>query len=140
MAHLGTHEALMRRWFEEVWNQGREAAIDEMFEAGGLAHGLGPDPIRGPAEFKPFYRALRSAFSQLRVTVERVVESGDLAYAYCAVAATHKRTGRAVNFTGGALVRVANGRVQEAWNSWNFLDFLVQVGEVDGGAMNRAMW
>ena len=24
------HKALVRRWFQEVWNQGRSAAIDEL--------------------------------------------------------------------------------------------------------------
>ncbi len=34
------NKALIRRWFEEVWNKGREEAIDEMFAADGIAHGL----------------------------------------------------------------------------------------------------
>jgi hypothetical protein len=42
---------LIRRWFEEVWNKGREDAIDEMFAADGVAHGLteeGDKTMRGP--------------------------------------------------------------------------------------------
>ena len=27
------NKALVRRWFEEVWNQGREESIDELFDA-----------------------------------------------------------------------------------------------------------
>ena len=34
------NKALIRRWFEEVWNQGREEVIDELFAADGIAHGL----------------------------------------------------------------------------------------------------
>ncbi|MBC7931852.1 MAG: ester cyclase, partial [Rubrivivax sp.] len=30
------NKALMRRWFEEVWNKGREDAIDELFAEEGL--------------------------------------------------------------------------------------------------------
>ena len=33
-------KAFMRRWFEEVWNKGREEAIDELFAEDGIAHGL----------------------------------------------------------------------------------------------------
>ena len=46
---------LIRRWFEEVWNKGREDAIDEMFAADGVAHGLteeGDKTMRGPEQFK----------------------------------------------------------------------------------------
>ena len=35
-----TPDAVMRRWFNEVWNEGREAAIDEMFAPDGVAYGL----------------------------------------------------------------------------------------------------
>ena len=33
---------LLRRWFEQVWNQKSEAAIDEMFSPHGKSHGF-PD-------------------------------------------------------------------------------------------------
>ncbi len=37
---LEENKALLRRWFDEVWNQGHAEAIDEMFAADGVAHGL----------------------------------------------------------------------------------------------------
>src|SRR5439155_750319 len=46
------NKALMRRWFEEVWNEGRAEAIPDMFADEGIAHGLSDDPLnplRGPA-------------------------------------------------------------------------------------------
>jgi hypothetical protein len=55
-------KALTRRWFEEVWNKAREGAIDELLAADGIAHGLGEagQDLRGPAEFRKFYRQFRS--------------------------------------------------------------------------------
>ena len=32
--------AIVRRWFEEVWNQGREAAIDELMAQDAAVHGV----------------------------------------------------------------------------------------------------
>ena len=53
------NKALIHRWFEEVWNKGREEAIDEMFAADGIAHGLTEEGDRalrgGGAGFKPFF-------------------------------------------------------------------------------------
>ena len=45
------NKAFIRRWFEEVWNKGREEAIDEMFAEEGVANGLVDDAgqsLRGP--------------------------------------------------------------------------------------------
>src|SRR6185295_7227571 len=63
----------MHRWFEEVWNNQNEAAIDEMFAEDGIGYGLGAENIVGPADFKVFHRAFVSAYPDLRVTVEDTV-------------------------------------------------------------------
>ena len=37
-------QTILHRWFEEVWNQRRESAIDEMIADNYVGHGLvGPD-------------------------------------------------------------------------------------------------
>jgi SnoaL-like polyketide cyclase len=58
------NKALVRRWFEEVWNQGRAASIDEMLASDAVVHGLGPS-VRGPSEFKPFQAMYRGAFPDI---------------------------------------------------------------------------
>jgi hypothetical protein len=72
-------KALVYRWFREVWNEGREDSIDELFSAVGVAHGISESDVdlRGPAEFKPFVRTLRSAFPDLHIVVEDAMASGD---------------------------------------------------------------
>jgi hypothetical protein len=52
-------DTLIHRWFEEVWNQGRESLIDELTTEDAVSHGLSTaegDQVRGPATFRPFYR------------------------------------------------------------------------------------
>ena len=74
------NKALLRRWFEEVWNKGREEAIDEMFAEDGIAHGLAEDggqPLRGASGFKPFFRKFRAAFPDIEVVVEDTITEGD---------------------------------------------------------------
>jgi len=53
---------LLHRWFDEVWNNKDEAAIDRMFAGDGVGHGLGAEPIVGPENFKTFHRAFVSAY------------------------------------------------------------------------------
>jgi hypothetical protein len=52
--------AFLHRWFEEVWNQGREEKIDELLAPDGVAYGLGESEanVHGPAGFKVFWRNL----------------------------------------------------------------------------------
>jgi hypothetical protein len=48
--------AVVREWFEQVWNKGSDEAIDGLLATHAPIHGLPtPDgkPIVGPAGFKP---------------------------------------------------------------------------------------
>jgi steroid delta-isomerase-like uncharacterized protein len=130
--------AVMRRWFEEVWNKGREDAIDEMFAADGVAHGLvdeNGEELRGPAGFKPFFRRFREAFPDIQVTVEDCICEGDKAAARCTVRATHQgdslgvaATNNPIEFDGLCIVRVRDGQIVEAWNNFDFSRLNRQIG------------
>jgi len=130
--------ALIHRWFEEVWNKGREDAIDEMFAADGVAHGLadGHDQkLRGPDGFKPFFRKFREAFPDLQVVVEDSITEGDLVAARCTVRGNHTgnslgvaATNKPVEFTGMTIARVRDGKIVEAWNNFDFMSLYQQIG------------
>jgi predicted ester cyclase len=133
------YETFMHRWFEEVWNQKSEAAVDEMFAADGIGHGLtdpdGNDVIRGPESFKKLQRAFLSAYPDLRVTVEDTVVEGDKIAARCRVTGSHDGhgigvapTNQPVEFTGMVIVKIKDGKIVEAWNEFNFMKMYEQVG------------
>lgn len=137
MDHTEPRE-VVHSWFERVWNQGDLTAIDEMFPADGIAHGLSGDaerPVRGPARFKEFAQTLRGAVPDIHVEALRYVTQGPFCAAYCRVTGTHRgdtlgvsATGRAIEFQGMTMVRVENGRIMEAWNFFDFLSFYQQIG------------
>jgi steroid delta-isomerase-like uncharacterized protein len=132
------NKALVRRWFEEVWNNGRTDAIDEMFDQNGIAHGLSDDPsnpIKGPSQFRPFHSLFRDAFPNMMIVIEDMVAEGDRVAARCSVRAKHEGDfmGRAatqgpVEFTGMTIVRIDNGKIVEAWNNFDFTTLHKQVG------------
>lgn len=119
----------LERWFEEVWNNKREAAIDEMAIPDATGHGLEhPDgmEVKGREGFKDFHKLFCSAFSDIHVKVEDTVTEGDKTMARCVVTATHTgpglgkpATGRAVRFTGMCLVHLKDGKLVEAWNNFD---------------------
>jgi predicted ester cyclase len=121
---------ILERWFEEVWNQGQEAKIDEMLAPAIRGHGLTTpdgDTVEDISAFKSFYRGFRSAFSDIRVDVQETVTEGDKTVARCLVRAVntgafrgHPPTGKRVEFTGICLVHVREGRIAESWNNFDF--------------------
>lgn len=128
---MGDNADLIRRWFDEVWNQGRADAIDELLAPDATIHGLAPGDMTGPQAFRAFHSALHVNFSKIHVRVEKTVEDGDDVSAWCRVTATHRDSGKAVAFTGAVLMVVGSGRFQEGWNNWDFLGLLTQLGAVD---------
>jgi hypothetical protein len=62
-------------WFEEVWNKGRESAIDELFHPQGKAYGF-PEPtcvLPGPEGFKTIHRQFLSAFSGIHIDIDDLI-------------------------------------------------------------------
>jgi len=74
-------DEVIRAWFEQLWNEKREETIARLLAPHAQVHGLPTldhQPIRGPEEFKRFYRAFRDTFPDVRVTVERTVAEGNM--------------------------------------------------------------
>ena len=130
-------DAVMRAWFDEVWCQGQEAAIDRLMAADAIAHGLPGGDMRGAAGFRPVFNSFRGAFPDLHVSIEHTVTEGDMVTAHCRVTGTHsgeglgiKPTGKRVDFEGMTIVRVADGQIREGWNCFDFLTMYQQIGVV----------
>lgn len=132
------YPTLLHRWFEEVWNKGREEAVDEMLAEDGIAHGLSDaagETVRGTEAFKVLHRAFRNAFPNIHIEIEEIVTEGDKIAAVCRVTATHKGKGlgvlptnKPVEFTGLTIVKVKDGKIVEAWNQFDFMKMYTQIG------------
>jgi predicted ester cyclase len=132
-----TPEAVVRAWFKEVWDDGREDAIDRLMAPFGVAYGLPGGPIQGPTAFKPLFRTFREALGDLSIDVVRVVAQGDMAAAHCHVTGRHSGaafggdpTHRPVDFWGMTMVRVQDGQIVEGWNCFDMLAMYQQIGWV----------
>ena len=132
--------ALVHRWFEEVWNQGREETIDELFAPNGVTYGLGEldAEVRGPSQFKPFFRNMRAAFPDLHITIQDTIAEGNKVAVRLLIEGTHKGAGlegippsaRAVRLSGIAILHAANGKLVAGWNNWDQLGMLQQIGVI----------
>ena len=137
---LEENKALIRRWFEEVWNKGRAEVIPEIFANDGIAHGLSDDPANplvGPAGFLPFHGQFRGAFPNIEVVVEGQIAEGDLVATRCSVRGQHTgdhlgfaATNSSVDFTGMTITRIRDGKIVEAWNNFDFMKMYRQLGAI----------
>ena len=133
-------KALITRWFDEVWNQGREETVDELMAPHATGYGLGETEkdVHGPAEFKIFLRNMRGAVPDARVEIEGITAEQDKAAVLLTLKGTHLGNGLGVPPSGNpvlirgiVMVRVANGQIVEGWNSWDQLGLLRQIGALD---------
>jgi predicted ester cyclase len=127
----------IRRWFEEVWNQGREATIDERCAKHAVGHGQTSDgsDISGPEEFKKFWRSFRSGFSSIRVEIHQTIEEGEMVMARWTLTMNHtgpfmgmQPTGKSIRANGMSVQRLVDGMIVEAWDSWDQLGAFTQLG------------
>ena len=139
--------ALLKRWFEEVWNQRRTDTITELFAPDAVAHGTSDNggDMRGPKGFLPFYERICGAFPDMKVKIEDAFGDGDKAVIRWSATMHHKgdhlgprATGRLVTLTGATIARFENGRVVEAWDHWDKLGMLQQIGVVQLSASSAA--
>ena len=133
------HTDLLRRWFDEIWNQGNESAIDELLAPDGRVHGLGEAGVVavGPAGFKPFWAQLCATFPTRHFVVEDSVEAGDKVAVRWRARMVHggdalgsAPTGQEVEVTGMSFVRVRDGQLLEGWNNWDALEMATKINAI----------
>jgi len=127
------NKALLQRLYEEVWNQGNLATVDELLAADYVLH----DPahlVRGQEGFKAYVSAFRAAFPDLQATVEDQIAEEDKAAMRFTARATHKGvfqgippTGKQVTLSGINIQRIVGGKIVENWVNLDALGLLQQL-------------
>lgn len=130
------NKALVRRFYEEVWNAGNVEFASRVFAEDYVRHDLRPtDAPPGAEGQKQIAAAFRSAFPDLTFSVDLLFGEGDHVAARWTASGTHtgawadqEPTGRSMAFTGVNLFRFRNGRVAEIWNYRDDLGLMEQLG------------
>ena len=120
--------AIIRRWFDEVWNQRRLDTVDELLAPGAVAHDLGGlgASVCGPAAFRAAAEQLHQLFGEIHLTVEdifavehtvavrlsaRLKNTGSLG--------DRPATGCEITVPIMCMVHLKNGKLIEGWNFWD---------------------
>ena len=130
---------MISRWFEQVWNEGCEEAIDEMYAVDGVAWGLGDAYVKGSEAFKQFHRLFLATLSDIKYTMDDMIAAGERVAIRGKFEMTHKATGKRITIRGGGIAHIREGKITEAWNAWDFLGVMVQLGSLSEGAFAEAL-
>jgi steroid delta-isomerase-like uncharacterized protein len=137
----------VRRLFDELWNKGNLPVADELIAPIYTHHDAStPDVGRGPESEKKRVALYRTAFNDLRLTVEDMIAEGETVVARWSCRGTHKGdlsgiapTGKPITISGVSIARFDNGKMVEGFVNWDALGMMQQLGVVPQLAKAKAM-
>jgi steroid delta-isomerase-like uncharacterized protein len=129
-------KTIVRRYAEEVWNQGAIDAVDRYISSDYVRHDPGlPAEVRGPEGIAQLVSMYRAAFPDIHFTAADVLAEGDRVVVRWNVRGAHQGelmgiapTGREVRLTAIEIFRLANSKIAEQWVLVDNLGMLQQLG------------
>ena len=121
---------------EEAWNKGNLNALDGLFATDYVYHNIPFPDMKGLDAYKQFITQNRTAYPDIRITLEDVIVEGDRVVSRGTYTGTQKgvsptlgiSTGKPVNFNLCTVARTANGKIVEEWAYVDWLGFMQQLG------------
>ena len=134
--NLDHNKTIIRRYFEEAWNQGRLDLLDEIVAPNYVNHDPAvPGLPAGPQGLKPILAGFRAAFPDLHFTIEDLIAADDEVVTRWTMRGTHQGefaglapTGKRVTTGGIQIERLVNGQIVEHWRKSDDLGLMQQLG------------
>lgn len=128
-------KALVRRFYEELYDRGNSGIIDELFSPDYVHHI--PDVMGKKMDFQDFKKRelqLASAFPDREKIIEDQVAEGDRVATRSTMRGTHTgnmpnipATGRKVEVSAIIINRLADGKIVEGWETYDSLGMMMQL-------------
>ena len=128
--------ALIRRFYEEVWQRGNVGVVDEVFADQYERHDFREgEPTAGPEGQKQIAGAFRAAFPDLSWQIDFILADDEFVVGRWTASGTHlgawagvDATGKPMRFSGINVFRFKDGKVVEIWNHRDDLGLIQQLG------------
>jgi steroid delta-isomerase-like uncharacterized protein len=131
------NKQILRRFFEELFNQGDLSVADEIVGATYLNHNAVPGEAPGREGLKAFVVYIRAAIPDIHFTIEDQIAAEDNVVTRFSVSGTQQGefagippAGKFVQVTGINIHRLGDGQIQEAWLNWDELGMMQQLGVI----------
>jgi len=127
------NKAVARRVFDEIFNQKRLAAANEIYAPDFVNHGLTRQISL--AEDQAWARSEVTAFPDVKINVESMVAEGDFVTVLWTFRGTHSAwgyaglppTGTRITMRGITMWRIVNGKIRDEWSAFNEMNGYMQV-------------
>jgi predicted ester cyclase len=135
------NKAVVRRFFEEYWNEKKLDTLGEFISPGRIHHfGEKAEP-HGPDHMRMTHKLWYDAAPDFQYHIEQLIGEGDRVAALVTFTGTHTGTHRVAGRTAPPsnnafreaemfVFRIADGKIVESWAAWDRLSFLEQIGAV----------
>lgn len=128
----------VRRLFDELWSKGNLAVADELIAPTYTHHDASTADVgRGPESEKKRVTLYRTAFPDLRFTIEDTIAEGETVVARWTCRGTHRGdlngiapTGKQFAISGVSIARFVGGKMAEGWINWDALGLMQHLGVV----------
>ena len=134
------NKELVRKWVDEVLNKrdvSEQSPAYQLVAVDFVGHFPGQPPIEGLETYRQFGSVYFNAFPDLQIIPEDLIAEGDKVTMRYGWRGTHKGelmgippTGKQVTTSGISILRVANGKIAEQWDSFDNLGMLQQLGVI----------
>ena len=132
----GSNEEVMRRFVEEVINNGNYSVLGELIQPT-YTYRTPDQELRGPEALEALFTAYRIAFPDLNVSIDELVNGGDKIAISFTLTGTHEGdlmgispTGKPVKINGMILSHFQDGKIDEEWEILDMLSMFQQLGVV----------
>jgi predicted ester cyclase len=125
------NKIIVRRLFDAVNQQ----SLDELDTLIGPDFQLNGQPV-GLSDFKGFVTWLPTVLTELHIAIEDFIAEGDRVVARLLRQGIHQGwldvapTGKPTTTSGIYIFRIVDGKIVEAWDAWDELGLLEQIGAV----------
>lgn len=131
------NKTVSRRLTQEAFNQGKYDVIEELVAPTFVNHDPATGDTNGPDGTRELIEGYRSAFPDLKITIEEQIAEGDLVATRWTGTGTHKGelmgiapTGKETTVTGLTVEKFKSGKIVESWTNWDTLGLMQQLGAV----------
>jgi steroid delta-isomerase-like uncharacterized protein len=132
------NKAIVRRWYEDLFNPGNLDVADEIVAEDHTHHDPTlPDIPSGPEGQRQLVNLYRDAFLDAHITVEDQLAEGDEVVTRWTGRGTHRGelmgvppSGNRVEVSGISINRVSRGKIEETWSNYDALGMMQQIGAI----------
>jgi len=121
-AEAAGNEALIRRFYDELWNRWQLGLADELVSDALRFRGSLGSVSEGREDFKRYVEVVRAAFPDWHNRVDEMLAVDDRVVTRMTWSGTHRGvlgaiepTGAHVEYSGAAFFRLSGGLIEEAW-------------------------